>query len=487
MPPICQVRNAIYSLSMPQREIWREHQLYPDSAVHTISARSFITGPLDHILFERALASIWERHLALRLTPLILETGNEPTQIELAHNESLLTLHDLTQERDRYGAAERLCLALGQRVIPLKGGPTCRFDLIRIEADCHIWVMSYHHINMDAWANGILMRDTAVAYSAYLRGETPEFNEAPPFTEAVEADLVLESSTRYKKSHDYWTQLYRTLPERFVEAVPGVLSGRSPAATTLHRIDVDSSMIVALQRVARRLNTTSARLFIAAALILFHRLRDVSDLSFGMPVLNRKGARAKKTFGLFSLTTAPRVCIDSEAGIETLLARLDRAIRDAMRHHIYPLSCLHRELALTSTGVLQLFDLNISYEQVAFGELPFGVATAGVPQVLLNGVERTPVEIFVREYGDAERVEVDLDFSLGAFTQEEAGELTRHYETILHWLSKGGEGRLSMIPLISEKERAWLLDGVNERVCDYGEFIPVHRYFEVLAEREPLR
>ena len=278
--------QRFFPLSMAQLEVWREHVLFPGTAVHTVSARSIIAGPLDPEKFGAALFWNWQRHQALRLTPVSGEDGLEPVQIECPVPERIFNLHDVSDSCDPEAAAEALAADLGRRAIPLDGGPTFRFDLIRFAPDRHIWVMSYHHINMDAWANGILMRDVAAAYCALASGRQPELPEAPQFGEAAESDRAFLESNRFAKAAEYWSGQYKTLPDRLVDAVPGVLEGRPPEPTSLQRIGVDAATMTRLRAVAAEKGATPARLFMAAALILFHKLSGATDMVFGMPVLN---------------------------------------------------------------------------------------------------------------------------------------------------------------------------------------------------------
>ena len=474
------------ALSTAQREVWREHAVFPDTPVHTVGVYTVVSGPFDPELLERALAWAWDRHDALRLSPSAEGDGDEPVQREVAKPDRFLTVHDLSASGSE---DEALALAenLGRRAIPLDGGPTFRFDLVHLAPDRHVWVMCYHHINMDAWANGILVRDVAAAYSAFAAGEEPDLPPAPSFREAVEADGAFLESARYAKNRDYWRSVYSTLPDRLVEGGGGVLEGGAPVATRLRRVAVDQTAMERIRATAKDYNTTPARLFMAASLLVLHRQSGARDVVFGMPVLNRPTARDKETFGLFSLATAPRVEIDPDDGVEELLARLDRAMRDAMRHNRFPLSEVNRHLELASRRVLQLFDLNISYERVDYGEIALGPATGTVPRVLLNGTARTPVEVFVREYGDAERVEVDLDLSGAVFDEDQADRLAERFDRVLTWLSSGGRGLVSSVPLVSGSERAWLLDGVNATAKDYGAFVAVPRMIEAVAAAHPER
>ncbi len=472
-------------LSTAQREIWREHALFPDGAVHTIGARTDIRGPFSPEVLERSLAWAWDRHDALRLTAQMGGVGDEPLQIEACKPIRFLTHHDVEDATDPIAAADELADTLGRQVIPLNGGPTFRFHLIRVAKERHVWVMCYHHINMDAWANGILVRDVAEAYRAFIKDVQPDMPPAPSYRDQISADEKFATSVRAERNLDYWLNLHATSPDRVTEAVTGVLEGEAPPATFLHRLSVDHEMLARLRKTAAEHGAPPARLFIAACLITFHLHSRARDIVFGMPVLNRPTARDKATFGLCSLATAPRLAIDAGDDLGTVLSRLDLAMRGAMRHYRSPMSEVGRRLGLINRRVSQLFDINISYERVDYGEIDFGPAVGSVPRVLLNGVARTPVEMFVREYGDTERVEVDLDLSMGAFDQDESAKVSVRYLRVLDWLSRGGVGGVSSVPLLDVSERDWLVRGVNATFRDYGEVVPVHRRIEAVAASSP--
>ncbi len=291
-----------FPLSLAQREVWFEHILYPSSAVHTVAAQSTIVGPLDVELFERAIRYVCERHQALRLTPVVTTDFGEPLQIEAELPPRLLRLHDVRSANEPRESAEELSKALGRRAIPLDGGVTFRFDLIRFGEESHIWVMTYHHFNMDAWSNGILMRDVSAAYSALAAGKPLEAEAAPNYLEAVYRDREFVNSERYSRNAEYWNSLHSSPPDPLIGSGTLVMRGMEPSKTNLVRFRVNAATVAKLRDVVEARKTTLARLFIAAGLILFHRRSGARDISFGMPVLNRSTARDKATFGLFSLT-----------------------------------------------------------------------------------------------------------------------------------------------------------------------------------------
>ncbi len=209
-------------LSAAQREVWREHALYPLSAMHTIGARTDIHGDFDAKVFERSLEWIWHRHDALRLAPIPGPEGDEPRQCEVSQPDSMLHQHDVSSESDPNAAADKLALELGRQSIPLDGGATFRFHLIRVAADRHVWVMCYHHINMDAWANGILVRDAAFAYRAFSAGRAPDLPVAPSYRDQADRDATFLAGARGSVNRAYWLKLHLEQPERIFESAKGV-------------------------------------------------------------------------------------------------------------------------------------------------------------------------------------------------------------------------------------------------------------------------
>ncbi|MEK9877656.1 MAG: condensation domain-containing protein, partial [Betaproteobacteria bacterium] len=348
-------------LSIAQQEVWREHAISPGSAVHTVGAVTRLDGKLDPVLFETALAMLWDRHDALRLTPVLLNGAVEPVLVEAERPARMMNFHDFSGHRDPSEFAEELLKELGRQVISLDGSETFRFDLIRLAPDKHIWSMCYHHINMDAWANGIVVRDIAEAYTELENGRKWEPAPCVSYADAIAGDARFSKSDRFLRNQEYWFETHQNLPDRYSETSNDVLSSGSLSSTLLRRISLDRSLIDRLMIVANEHNTTIARLFIAAIIILLHARSNAKDVVFGMPVLNRPTAREKATLGLFSLVVAPRVEILPDDELGPFLAKLDKAIRSALRHYRFPLSEISRHLGLASKGILQLFDVSVSY------------------------------------------------------------------------------------------------------------------------------
>ncbi|MEK9923847.1 MAG: amino acid adenylation domain-containing protein, partial [Rhodospirillales bacterium] len=59
------------------------------------------------------------------------------------------------------------------------------------------------------------------------------------------------------------------------------------------------------------------------------------------------------------------------------------------------------------------------------------------------------------------------------------------FERVLEWLSSGGSGLVSSVPLLDDGERDWVLHDVNATARDYGVFEPVHQTIERVVKATP--
>ncbi len=57
-----------------------------------------------------------------------------------------------------------------QQAFDLTRGPLLRAQLLRLEAEAHVLLLTIHHIVFDDWSQGVFWRELATLYQAFLRG-----------------------------------------------------------------------------------------------------------------------------------------------------------------------------------------------------------------------------------------------------------------------------------------------------------------------------
>ncbi len=180
-PPLLPVgRQAPLPLSFSQERMWFIHQLQPDSSAYHIAPAARLKGPFDLAAFERSLTEVVRRHEGLRTVFQVVD--GQPVQVITPQPELYLRAVDLRDAPGPLGESRALALARqeAQRPFDLATGPLMRVTVYRLSDDEHLVHNVMHHIISDAWSLGVLMRELATLYNAFVSGAPavlPEFGD----------------------------------------------------------------------------------------------------------------------------------------------------------------------------------------------------------------------------------------------------------------------------------------------------------------------
>src|SRR5699024_10011643 len=68
----------------------------------------------------------------------------------------------------------------------IKNPPLMRVTLIRLAPARHLLVWTRHHLTVDGWSLGIILKDVLTLYKALHTGQTPTLKPAPTFRTYVD-------------------------------------------------------------------------------------------------------------------------------------------------------------------------------------------------------------------------------------------------------------------------------------------------------------
>ena len=160
----------VMPLSFAQQRLWFIDQLEPGNPVYNTSRGVRLHGKLNIAALERALTTLVRRHEALRTT--FSNLHGEPVQVIGKPKPFTVSIEDLSGLPDatRDEEARRLILAEVLRPFDLSTGPLIHARLLRLATDEHVLLFSLHHNVSDGWSMGVLVREVAALYEAYVVG-----------------------------------------------------------------------------------------------------------------------------------------------------------------------------------------------------------------------------------------------------------------------------------------------------------------------------
>ncbi|WP_255206439.1 condensation domain-containing protein, partial [Janthinobacterium sp. BJB401] len=161
-------RRGLLSLSYSQQRIWFMDRFTGGGAAYNIPRAFEVQGRLDRAALERTLNEIVRRHEVLRTTFDMADGA--PVQVIAPELRLAMPVTDISglPPDERQARAKWLAQDEAQAQFDLQTGPLLRARLIVLGEDAHVFLLTFHHIVFDGWSMGVLVREVAALYSAFV-------------------------------------------------------------------------------------------------------------------------------------------------------------------------------------------------------------------------------------------------------------------------------------------------------------------------------
>ena len=390
-------------------------------------------GPLDVTALRVAAEGLLRRYPNLRASFRERRSG-PPVQVIARRPELSWTEVAAEPGEDPDAALARHTEVDQGRRFDLRRAPLIGFRLIRVDDHRHRLVVTYHHILLDGWSTGLLIRDLCTLYA-----QGDELPPPPPYR-----DFLAWLAGRDRPGAEAaWRSALADLdgPTLVAPADPArvpVWPGDLPA-------ELDPAATADLVAFARRHDLTVNTLVQGAWALLVGQLTGRDDVTFGAAVSGRPPelAGAESMVGLLMNVVPVRVRLRRDEPLAALLARLQHEQAQLIEHHHLGLAEIQK---VAGTG--ELFDTCVAFENFPeSGELrcgplrvEAGAADAAHYPLSLNAAAGT-------------RLRMRLSYRPDLFPVGFARGLLRRFTRLLTELPSLWETRTGRLDLLDVPER----------------------------------
>ena len=324
-----------YRLSHEQESLWFREVFTDRLGMSNVPAAWRIRGALDAGALRGACAEVMRRHPALRT---VFDTADSvPRQwADPAAVPDFAVVDRATEEAVRQaGRAELL------HRFDLRGGPPVRFRLYRLGAGHHVFVMTAHHLVIDAASVGIALTEIGEFYRAAVTGTAarlaPLTLEHRDFVALQRADV---DDARLAELTAYWTRRLAGAPQTVGLATdrPRPRNRRALGGVALDR--VPAGLDAGLRELARQTGATEFIVLLAAFRLLLWRSSGQRDLLIGAPVSGRDHAGSEDLVGFFINMLVLRGTVGGRMSFRDLVAAERDSVLGAFDHKDMPFSRL---------------------------------------------------------------------------------------------------------------------------------------------------
>jgi amino acid adenylation domain-containing protein len=473
-------------LSYAQQRLWFLDQLEGGrSALYNIPMTLRLVGELDAAALGRAFAEVVRRHEALRTTFEVGAAGR-PEQVVRRFAGFRLEVRDLSalgrEEAERQAGEEARREAA--RPFDLREGPLARATLLRLGAGEHVLCVALHHIVSDGWSTGVLVRELAALYGAYVRGGESPLAELPvQYADYARRQREWLEGEELERQLSYWRGQLGDRPtilelptDRPRSLAPNSSGGRvwfsfPPALTQ------------SLRELSEREGATLFMTLLAGFQVMLSRYTGQEEIIVGSPIANRHRMETEALIGCFINMLALRTDVSGDPSFKELLGRVRETALGAYAHQDMPFEYLVEQLQpereLNHNPLVQV----VFVLQNNAGRLPGLPGLSVTPLKEETDTAKFDLTLYVNDTGD--ELEGAFEYSAELFDRETVSRMSGHLLTLLEGVVADPAGRISNLSLLTPAERRRMLYEWNDTREEYPRDLCAHQLFEAQVERTP--
>ncbi|OAB44758.1 non-ribosomal peptide synthetase [Paenibacillus glacialis] len=468
----------ILSLSPLQEGLLFHYLTEPDSEQYFEQLVLHLEGEWHEATFRNVLQNVVQANEMLR-SIFRWEKLEKPIQIILKQVEPTINLVDLSGYSDTMQSmkVEELIASDRAEKIDISVAPW-RVHLYRLSGNKSVLVLSNHHLILDGWSTGLLLKELIEGYNSLLSGRSWQASTKPKYKQFIR---YIEADDKHKQQQ-FWSSYLNGFEVK--TPLPTDKKVKSEYTKTKHvNVQVPKLLSDRMQLLVAEEGVTVASVFYTAWGILLQKYGNMDDVLFGTTVSGRNPdiLGIEQMVGLFINTIPLRFKTNSDETIAQILKRTSRMLRDRGEFDASPLTEIKAHSEFKSKE--SLFDSIVVIENY-----PLDQAFKGLDQRLrvthVSLLESTHYPLALAITMD-EPFNLQFQYKAEMFEEATIQRLADHFVRILTSCVKNPHVRTSQIVMLGENEIEQLCKQYNQTETKYPVHLSIHEMFESQAELHP--
>ena len=477
-------RTEPLPMSYAQERMWFLDRYEENHFTYNVPWCWKLQGSLNGEVLERCLVALVERHEPLRTT--FLEANGKLWQEIQSGSDFRLEKIDLRSMalEDRETKARELYTSEATRPFDLSGDLMLRGMLIQLGETDYWLVLVLHHIASDGWSLGVLERELAALYQAYLAGEpSPLPRLSVQYADYAVWQRQWLQGAFLETQLNYWKRQLAGIPVLLELPTDDPRPDKQEFRGAHCEVHLDAGLTQSLKDLSRREHVTLFMTLLAGWQVLLSRYSGQRDIVVGAPIAGRQRGEFENLVGFFVNTLVLRADLEQNPTVRELLHQVRDTTLSAYAHQDIPFERLVQELkphrSLNHSPLFQVMFVL----QTATGALPTipglfldrqELDTRSAKFDLLLSLEETP-----------EGLRGILEYDTHLFRASTVGRMIDHFQILLEGLVANPETRIDRLPLLTKRQEDQVLIEWNQTRTDYPFEKTVHELFEAQVQRQP--
>ena len=458
-----------------------------------------VAGKLDVAALQQSLCEIMKRHESLR-TSFAVQQGDTkegvPQQVIHPARPFDLPVVDLRSlpQATQTNEVKRLTQAEALRPFDLSQDLMLRAQLLQRAAEDFVLLLTMHHIALDDWSLGVLVRELATLYAGYTQGQPSSLPELPiQYADFAAWQRHYLQGEVLERQLTWWQAQLADAPDLLQlpsdRPRPAQQSFRGAAVA----VQIEAGLTQQLRQLSRTQGCTLYMTLLAAFQVLLHRYTGQAQIVVGSPIANRNHHELEGLIGFFVNTMALCANLSGNPRFLDVLAQVQSTTQAAYDHQDLPFERLVEELSP---------ERNLAYNPLV--QVMFALQNAPMGDFTLPGLRVKPAAFEVKTTRlDIETHLWEVDdqlqgyciYASDLFDRATIERMIGHFQALLKGIVAEPTQPIGNLPLLTKQERHQLLvewastssatDSIQDTRPEPVEGKTIHQLFEEQVERTP--
>ncbi|MED3966048.1 non-ribosomal peptide synthetase, partial [Niallia taxi] len=451
----------IYPLTPMQEGMLFHSLMDPDSQSYFEQKSFTLKGDLNLEVLERSFSKLIERYDVLR-TIIVYENMKSPKQMILKTRETSIYYESIMQlsDGDKSEYINNFLDNDRKRGFKLNKDILLRLSVIKINHEEYKVIWSSHHILMDGWCSGIIMKDFFMLYSSEKNNYPITLKKPAPFVHYI--DWLQKQPKQAAKK--YWEQYLEGYANH--AKIPEDIRKKS-AHFKKEKLEfqIDRKSTEALFRVSKEAQVTINTIVQTVWGILLQKYTGLNDVVFGSVVSGRNAAvdGIEEMIGLFINTIPIRVRENISTNFVELAKGIQKDSLESTMYDYYPLA----EIQSLSEAKQKLINHILVFQN-------YYIDDEMTETKRLLDVEITDIDLFEQNNYDLgvmiipnDELTVRFSYNSNVYDSNNMHSLKARFIKIMETISNNPDILVSEMDITTGEERHQLVEEFNATHADY--------------------
>lgn len=474
----------IMNLTPMQEGILYQCILNEDPKLYNEQLEFDLEGSLDISVLKESAALLVKQFEILRTT-FVYQDVKRNQQVVLEKREVPFVFEDLSAYT-KNEADEFISSVKKQEInkgFHLTNNSLIRFHVFQIATQKYHVLFGFHHIILDGWSLGLLIKRWFSNYAALAEGRalTQASDCYKHFLNQIQS-LPLEPASRY------WNEYLNGFERKtIIPFQKGELAGDKYDLAEVN-VSIPAVLRLGLDDIARNNNVTSSLVYQVLLAVLLQKYNRTEDVIFGSVVSGRQHniAGIQEGIGLFINTMPVRSKYSPDSEFINILREQQQSVLSSEENAYISLADIQAMANIDGS----LFDVLYAYENYPLDqELRSTInANGSMGDFNLSNsriIEQTNYDFNFTVLPSADDSTIRLTYNRSKYVDEYIKAIPSHFINIAYQVCGNPQMQIGAISLVSAEEQGGIFKSVNDYTLDISDYTSVIEVFERKAKQYP--